>query len=73
MLPGFLTIKDFRAFCRDNDIEIIDILCIPEGLVGRVFKAIRMCNIGADRVVVKIARKGTIPEGERSKDPCARL
>ena len=69
----YLTLKDFKQFCRENDIDIIDILCIADGIEGKIFKKLGMCNIGADRIVVKIAKKGTVPEHEHSSDRCTKV
>ncbi|MEF9437810.1 MAG: homoserine O-acetyltransferase [Candidatus Mariimomonas ferrooxydans] len=63
----FLTLNDFKTFCRKNNIDIIKILCIPDGLVGSLFKGCGFCNLGADRVIAKIARG----DGSgKTSDPC---
>ena len=51
------TLKDFLQLCEADNIRIVERICIPEGLTGRFLGALGFCNLGADRVLVKIARK----------------
>ncbi|MBM4143949.1 MAG: homoserine O-acetyltransferase [Lentisphaerae bacterium] len=50
------TLRDFLALCRADGIAIRDMVCIAEGMVGRLLVGMRRRNLGADRVIVKIAR-----------------
>ncbi len=52
------TLRDFVALCREEGIRILDISCIPQGWVSRLLVRLGWCNLGADRVLVKIARSG---------------
>ncbi|MFH0976727.1 MAG: homoserine O-acetyltransferase [Spirochaetota bacterium] len=53
----FLTLKDFRVFCNEKGIEILEITCIPDGIISRIFILIGLKNLGADRVIAGIKRK----------------
>ena len=50
------TLHDFKDLCRDDGISIIDMICVPRSAFSRLLVGLRWCNLGADRVVVKIAR-----------------
>ncbi|MFC1582530.1 homoserine O-acetyltransferase [Planctomycetota bacterium] len=66
----FLTLRDFKVFCREKDIDIVDISCIPDGWLSRLLVKMKWCNLGAGRVVVKIARKGTVPKVDHGCRVC---
>ncbi|MBU1076909.1 MAG: homoserine O-acetyltransferase [Spirochaetes bacterium] len=55
----FLSIRDFRQFCRKNDITILESFCIPNGILSRLLVRLKICNLGADQVIMKIVRKGS--------------
>jgi homoserine O-acetyltransferase len=57
------TLKDFVALCRKEGIRVVDVVCIPGGSFGAMLIRAGLCNLGADRVLVKIA-KGGAPGGE---------
>ena len=50
------TLRDFIELCRTDGIDILDIACIPRGVLGKMLVKLGLCNLGADRVLVKIAR-----------------
>ncbi len=52
------TLRDFVALCREENIRILDISCVPRGWLSRLLVRLHWCNLGADRVLVKIARAG---------------
>jgi len=65
----FLTPRDFHRFCRENGIEIVDVHCIPKGFIGGVLNRLGRCNLGTDRVVVKIAMRGTALRSNKKCSP----
>jgi len=51
------TLKDFVHLCRQEGIDIVDMVCIPgKHLLDRFFMSLKSCNLGAERVLVRIAR-----------------
>ncbi len=52
------TLKDFRALCREDHIEILDLICQGRGFTEKALLALGWKNLGASRVIVRIA-KGT--------------
>lgn len=50
------TLKDFIDLCRADGIRILDIVCKPNGALGRVFLALGLRNLGADSALVRITR-----------------
>lgn len=51
------TLRDFIDLCRQDGIKILNTVCIPTCPVGRLLVNIGLRNLGADRVIVKIARE----------------
>lgn len=51
------TLKDFVDVCLQDGIEIRRVSCVAVGVLSRLFLALGLKNLGADRVVVEIARK----------------
>lgn len=51
------TLDDFREYCRRNRIEILETREQADSLVGRILLKAGLKNLGADRVIVRIARK----------------
>ncbi len=51
------TLKDFRELCEADGIEIIDLYCESESLWGRLMLTLGCRNLGASKVIVRIARK----------------
>jgi methionine biosynthesis protein MetW len=52
------TIRDFEDLCRQDGIAILERVCIPAGAAGRLLVCARLCNLGAERVIMRIARAG---------------
>ena len=50
------TLKDFVDLCRQDGIRITRLVGISGGAINRLFLALGMNNLGADRVVVEVTR-----------------
>jgi homoserine O-acetyltransferase len=50
------TLKDFRELCRKDGIRILGQVCQGRGFVERALIALGLKNLGASRVIVRIAR-----------------
>ncbi len=51
------TLKDFKRLCRQEGITVLNMVCIPgEGLFDRFLIKMGFYNLGAERVLAKIAR-----------------
>jgi homoserine O-acetyltransferase len=57
----FLSIKDFRKFCRENNIDILESFCMGEDLISRFLIRMKKCSIGADFNVVRITKDKSVP------------
>ena len=53
----FFTFDDFKALCVQEGIEIKEVRAEASGFFGRLLLALGFCNLGADRVVCRLARK----------------
>ena len=52
------TLRDVVALCRHDDITVRGVTCLPgRRLLSRLLVGLGRCNIGAERVVVHLARK----------------
>jgi len=51
------TLEDFQAYCRENRIEILEVHERADSLLGKVLLRAGMRNLGADRAILRIARK----------------
>jgi len=51
------TLGDFICLCREDGIEILQVVCIPAGIFSRLLITAGMENLGAERVLVRITRK----------------
>jgi len=51
------TLRDFVDLCRRDGLEILKIACLPADPFGRLLVRLGFCNLGADRVLVKIAKR----------------
>lgn len=51
------TLEDFQAYCRENRIEILEVHERADSLLGKVLLRAGLRNLGADRAIVRIARK----------------
>jgi homoserine O-acetyltransferase len=52
----FLTLKDFREFCANKGIEIQEIVCIPDGIVSKLFLYLGLKNLGTDYAIARITK-----------------
>ncbi|HNX33979.1 MAG TPA: homoserine O-acetyltransferase [Kiritimatiellia bacterium] len=50
------TLKDFLALCRDDHIEVLDLICQGRGFTEKALLALGLKNLGASRVIVRIAK-----------------
>ena len=53
----FFTFDDFKALCAKEGIEIKEVRAEAAGWFGRLLLALGLKNLGADRVVCRLARK----------------
>lgn len=53
----FLTLKDFRALCAKEGIEILETRAEADNLLGRILIALGLPNLGASRIIARLARK----------------
>jgi homoserine O-acetyltransferase len=55
------TLHDFLELCRVEDIAVKEVRVLPGGVCSRILLALGARNLGAERVVVRIARKTEQP------------
>lgn len=55
------TLADFRDYCDDNGIRILEIHERSESVIGNTLLKLGLRNLGADRAIVRIARKDRNP------------
>ena len=53
-----VTLKDFRALCAKSGLEIREIRTESNHFLGRVLCALGLKNLGASRIVARVARAG---------------
>lgn len=54
-----ITLKDFRALCRKEGIEIKEVRAESRHLIGKIMMALGLKNLGASKIIARIAyRKG---------------
>ena len=53
----FFTFHDFRALCAKENIEIKTVQAEASGLLGRLLIKLGFVNLGADRVICRLARR----------------
>lgn len=52
------TCRDFIELCRQEGIDILDMVCIPgASALDKLLVSLKFCNLGAERVLVRIARR----------------
>jgi homoserine O-acetyltransferase len=51
------TLNDFLDLCRQDNIEILDVICESDNCAERLFLALGWRNLGASKVTVRIARR----------------
>ena len=54
-----ITLKDFRTLCEKEGIEIVDVRAESRHIAGRILMALGLKNLGASRIVARIAKKRT--------------
>jgi homoserine O-acetyltransferase len=69
----FLTRKDFVDLCRRDHVRIMDTVCFPDSLAGRWLVRWGSCNLGADRVLVKVAAEQEAQAGDDTGASCRRF
>lgn len=52
-----ITLKDFRALCRAEGIDIVEVKAESRHPVGRILLALGLKNLGASRIVARIRRR----------------
>ena len=50
------TYKDFISLCRQDNIKVVDTVCLTSGILGRIFVAAGFRNLGADLVLLRVTR-----------------
>ena len=51
------TVRDFIDLCAEDDIRIVDMVCMTSGVVDSVLVRLGLCNAGANRILVKVAKQ----------------
>lgn len=51
------TLKDFVEMCQQDGIQVTDLACISHNGISRALSRAGFCNLAADRVLVKIAKR----------------
>ncbi len=54
-----ITLKDFRALCEKEGIDIVEVKAESRHLIGKVLMALGFKNLGASKIVARIARRRT--------------
>jgi len=57
------TRRDFIDLCDRDNIEILDMVCIPDQPIDRLLVSMGWCGLGADRIVARIARRAQARHG----------
>ena len=52
-----ITLKDFRALCRAEGIEIREVRAESRRWIGKVLLALGLKNLGAARIIARIAKR----------------
>lgn len=52
-----ITLKDFRALCDKEGIEILEVKAESRHFIGRILMALGFKNLGASRIVARIRRR----------------
>jgi len=50
------TPDDFADLCSRDGIRILEMVCIPTGHIGKLLTRVGRSNLGADRILVRVAR-----------------
>ena len=52
-----ITLKDFKALCKKEGIDVLDVKAESRHLVGKVLMALGFKNLGASKIIARIAKK----------------
>lgn len=52
-----ITLKDFKALCEKEDLEILELRAESRHIVGKILLALGLKNIGASKIIARIRRK----------------
>ena len=50
------TLYDFVDLCHQDGITILDVVCMPNGPLSRLLLRLGCCNLGADRVLIRVTK-----------------
>ena len=62
-----ITLKDFRALCEKEGIEIREVRAESRHFFGRLLMALGFKNLGASRIVARIARRAAHAKNRKEK------
>jgi methionine biosynthesis protein MetW len=48
-------LRDFVDLCARDGIRILDLVCVPHSAVSRRLLSLGLCNLGADRVIMRVS------------------
>jgi homoserine O-acetyltransferase/O-succinyltransferase len=52
-----ITLKDFKELCKKESIDVLEVRAESRHIAGKILMAIGLKNLGASRIVARIARK----------------
>ena len=52
-----ITLKDFKALCKKEGIDVLEVKAESRHLVGKVLMALGFKNLGASKIIARIAKK----------------
>ena len=55
-----VTLKDFRRLCEKEGIDVLEVRAESRHLVGRILLALGFMNLGASKIVARIARRRSV-------------
>ena len=64
-----VTLKDFRRLCEKEGIEILEVRAESRHLVGRILLALGLKNLGASKIVARIARRACTANASKIPSP----
>jgi hypothetical protein len=54
------TLGDFYELCREEKIEIVEVISIANGAIDRALTRMKLLNLGADRALVKVRASSSL-------------
>lgn len=51
------TVRDFIDLCTEDNIRIEGMVCMTSGFIDATFVRLGLCNLGANRIIVKVAKE----------------